>query len=332
VRLPCNESIEFIEVDQVIMDRIESLIAAEAIPARQSQLGRCVEDPAEFLADRWNSAPYLCRGIKNRFDDLFSLAELNRLLAMGCIPHEYIRLIRNGEIIPERLWAPPAPPTQTHVPIAQRIGNLVAEGYTLSITQMERFGQRLAEFCDGLRAELSLRVSAAAYFTPSSSQGFDYHYDGHDVIVLQLGGQKSWRVYDRVSEAPRSNANVTLAASALPILSTTLTQGDSLYVPHGFVHCAAAADQFSLHVSIGIYTSTVGDVLRYAVGKVADSPALTRELPVGVASRPEDLLELISAGAKALDEKFADSEWLEAVATTFARSWRNKTPDILRPE
>jgi bifunctional lysine-specific demethylase and histidyl-hydroxylase NO66 len=314
------------------MDRMEAPVVAEDVPERQSQLGRCVEDPDEFLASRWNSAPYLCRGTKNRFDDLFTLSELNRLLAMGCIPHEYIRLIRNGEIIPERLWAPPAPPTQTHVPIAHLIGKLVAEGYTLSVTQMERFGVRLAEFCDGLRTELSLSVSAAAYFTPSSSQGFDYHYDGHDVIVLQVGGEKSWRVYDRVSEAPRSNAHVTLAASALPILSTTLAQGDSLYVPRGFVHCAAAADQFSLHVSIGIYTSTVGDILRYAVGKVADSPALTREVSVGVASRSDDLLALVSAGAKALDEKLADSQWLEAVATAFSRSWRNRTPDTLRPE
>jgi bifunctional lysine-specific demethylase and histidyl-hydroxylase NO66 len=314
------------------MDSTESPVTAQHSPARQSQLGRCVEDPAEFLAGRWNSAPYLCRGTKNRFDDLFSLSELNRLLAMGCIPHEHIRLIRDGEIIPERLWAPPTPPTQTHVPSARRIGKLVAEGYTLSVTQIERFAQRLAEFCDGLRAELSLRVSAAAYFTPSSSQGFDYHYDGHEVIVLQLGGAKSWRVYDRVSEAPRSNANVTLPASALPILSTTLAQGDSLYVPRGFVHCAAAADQFSLHVSIGIYTSTVGDILRYAVGKVADSPALARELPVSGASRPDDVLALISAGAKALDEKLADSEWLAAVAKAFSRSWRSRTPDTLRPE
>jgi bifunctional lysine-specific demethylase and histidyl-hydroxylase NO66 len=314
------------------MNMTASLVAAEAVPARQNHLGRCVEDPAEFLADRWNSAPYLCRGAKNRFDDLFNLSELNRLLAMGCIPHEYIRLIRNGKIIPERLWAPPTPPTQTHVPIAQRIGDLVAEGYTLSVTQMEKFGVRLSEFCEGLRAELSLRVSAAAYFTPSSSQGFDYHYDGHDVIVLQVGGAKVWRVYDRVSAAPNSNANVTLAESARPILSTTLAQGDSLYVPRGFVHCAEAADQFSLHVSIGIYTTTVGEVLRYAVGKVADSPALAQDIPVGVAGRPEDLLPLICAGAEALDEKLADSQWLETVASMFSRSWRDRTPDTLRAE
>jgi ribosomal protein L16 Arg81 hydroxylase len=115
-------------------------------------------------------------------------------------------------------------------------------------------------------------------------------------------------------------------------LSTTLAEGDSLYVPRGFVHCATAADRFSLHVSVGIYTSSVADILRYAVGKVADSPALTRALPVSVASRPDDLLALISAGAKALDEKLADSEWLEAVAGAFARSWGNRTPDTLRPE
>jgi ribosomal protein L16 Arg81 hydroxylase len=310
---------------------MQSSVAAQHGPARQSQLGRCVEDPAAFLADQWNSVPYLCRGNKSRFDDLFGLSELNRLLAMGCIPHEYIRLIRNGQIIPERVWAPPVPPTQAHVPGAGLIGKLVAEGYTLSVTQMERFGQRLAEFCEGLRAELSLRVSAAAYFTPISCQGFDYHYDGHDVIVLQLGGEKSWRIYDRVSAAPGSNANVTVAASALPSLSTTLAQGDSLYVPRGFVHCAETADQFSLHVSIGIYSSTVGDILRYAMGKIADSPALSRELPVCAASRPEDLLALISAGAKALDEKLADCEWLEAVAKAFSLSWRYRAPDALRP-
>jgi bifunctional lysine-specific demethylase and histidyl-hydroxylase NO66 len=287
---------------------------------RESFLGRCVEDPAQFLADRWGRAPYVYRGGAGHFGDLFSLRELNRLLVMGTIPHQYIRLARNGALAADREWVTYAPRTLAFMPSSKRIGSLVSEGYTLSIIQMERFAQGLSELCAGLHAELSLRASAIVYFTPPSSQGYGTHYDDLDVIVLQLAGEKAWRVFDRAAEGPLSKKSVTLPPSQSPILATKLQRGDALYVPRHFVHSAAAEDQFSLHVSVGIYATTVADMLRYAVDQLAASPALAQALPVGFSGRPGDLAPLISAGGETVNEKFADPEWLETIAKGFSRA------------
>ena len=58
----------------------------------------------------------------------------------------------------------------------------------------------LVAFCQQLAAELGHPVQANAYVTPPQSQGFDDHYDVHDVFVLQVEGEKRWRIHAPVHE------------------------------------------------------------------------------------------------------------------------------------
>jgi bifunctional lysine-specific demethylase and histidyl-hydroxylase NO66 len=292
---------------------------------RPSFLARCVDDPAEFLDGSWNSAPYVCRGTSERFSDLFSLPALRRLLSMGCIPHQYIRLIRNGVLASDREWSTLAPGTLEFIPDSQRIAAFVRDGYTLSIMEMHRLGAALAALCDGLGSELSRRVGATLYLTPKSSQGFGTHYDGHDVIVLQLAGEKAWKVFSRATDGPRWNKSVSLPPSQSPILATTIHAGDALYVPRGFAHSASADAEVSLHVSIGIYGPTVADLVRYAVEQAADLPAMSRELPVGFAAEPDQLVSLISSSGEILGAKLGESEWLLEIAGLFCDQWRGRS-------
>ena len=45
-------------------------------------------------------------------------------------------------------------------------------------------------------------MQANSYYTPRRSQGFAVHHDTHDVFVLQVAGEKHWRVYDPLLELP----------------------------------------------------------------------------------------------------------------------------------
>ena len=53
---------------------------------------------------------------------------------------------------------------------------------------IQAFTRRLVE-------ELGHPAQVNAYITPESSRGFDPHYDVHDVFVLQVDGEKHWRVH-----------------------------------------------------------------------------------------------------------------------------------------
>ena len=98
-----------------------------------------------------------------------------------------------------------------------------------------------------LAADLGHPVQVNAYVTPPQSRGFDAHYDVHDVFVVQVDGEKRWRVHQPVHDSPLRDqpwtdhrAAVEAAAQAPPLVDTVLRPGDCLYLPRGYLHAATA--------------------------------------------------------------------------------------------
>jgi cupin superfamily protein len=284
-------------------------------------LGHCVGDAAGFLSASWDTAPYVNRGEPGRFSDVIGLSELSQLIAMGVIPGSKIRLIRGGRPVPERFWS--TEEKHALVPDIKHISRLLREGHSMSISHLEQFAPGVHTLCSGLGSELSRRIRAYLHLTPPSSQGFLPHYDNHDVIVLQLEGEKEWQVFERATSAPVHPTNITPEPGQSPVLTVTIRRGDSLYVPRGFVHCAATTQQLSLHVSVGIFAITVADALRDVIKQIADEPALTRTLAAGFTSRPADLAPLLAQAAHVIDQRLADPARVRALAAGFCGEWQS---------
>ena len=83
-----------------------------------------------------------------------------------------------------------------------RVANAFADGATIVLQALHHTWLPLARFCRELEAELGAGVQANSYYTPRRSQGFAVHHDTHDVFVLQVAGEKHWRVYDPLLELP----------------------------------------------------------------------------------------------------------------------------------
>ena len=139
----------------------------------------------------------------------------------------------------------------------------VAGGATLVMQGLQRFWAPLARFCLDVEAGLGHAVQANAYLSPPSAAGLAPHADTHDVIVLQVVGSKQWDV-DGLGD-------VTLAA------------GDVAYLPAGTRHSARTAVGPSLHITLGLLTTTVREVLRRALDAIDDAE-LDRPLPIGFAT------------------------------------------------
>jgi ribosomal protein L16 Arg81 hydroxylase len=244
---------------------------------------------------------------------------------MGSITAGRIRMVRNGTGAPDRMWASatqhPDGSLGPLLPDGPRIWDMARQGYTLTLSGLQKFSTGVFRLCSGLESELSCRINANAYLTPPSSQGLKAHFDDHDVIVLQIQGEKDWLVYDRYGDTPHSPTNVELPADATPRLRTTLRDGDSLYVPSGFVHSAAASGQPSLHISVGILPHTATDLVTYAIGQLAGSPVLARRLAPGFVARPHDLVDILADVGKYLQEQLTDTEGAARTADAFCRSW-----------
>lgn len=224
-------------------------------------LARCVGDVDVFATTYWGRAPLLRRDA-GPFDDLLDVDDVEVLLTdLGRRPT--FRLVRDGKALPVADYT-----VRTRVggvdiddvAHVDRILELVAGGATLVMQGLQRFWPPLARFCLDVEAELGHAVQANAYLSPPSAAGLAPHADDHDVVVLQVAGSKQWEV--------AGLGDVTLAT------------GDAAYLPAGTRHSARTAIGPSLHITLGLLTTTVREVVRRALDAF-DDPELDRPLPVG---------------------------------------------------
>jgi hypothetical protein len=302
-------------------------------PDGNSWLAYCFGDPEGFLTDAWSRAPFGHQGTRRKFRALFGMDELSQLLSMGAIASSQIRLVKDGKAVPSRLWvdmiSSAVEGRPTLVPDVGRIRDIVLHGYTLTVSAMQTVSTGIFRLCSGLETELSHRIKANVYFTPRSSQGFGAHCDENDVIVLQLEGEKEWKIFDRYSGSLRGPRNVALPHDAEPQSVFRLKAGDTLYLPRGYVHSvAASAEQPSLHISVGVQLATVGDLLEHAVRAMSRAPELDRPINARFSEHSAELPGLLIEAAGYLQRRLGDADKVAQVAAGFRGSWSSHRAEI----
>ncbi|MEZ5995700.1 MAG: cupin domain-containing protein [Hyphomonadaceae bacterium] len=161
------------------------------------------------------------------------------------------------------------------------------QGATIILNQAHQLDPGLARLCRGLEHVFSSHVQTNIYLTPPNAQGFRTHYDNHDVIVVQVEGEKAWRLYDKPIEIPYRGEAFQAGKHETGALREefVLKAGDCAYVPRGLMHDAMTSGASpSLHITVGLITRTWADLMLEAVSEVAlRSPELRRSLPPGFA-------------------------------------------------
>lgn len=129
----------------------------------------------------------------------------------------------------------------------------VSQGCSLNVNNLHQFSPTMANLGRKVEAELHFPVRCNLYYSPADTQGFSPHFDDHNVLVLQLSGEKVWRLYDTPQPFPLSGSGQEVQPSAPPSQELMLTPGDVLYVPRGLVHEAIAQSTDSHHLTLGLY-------------------------------------------------------------------------------
>lgn len=163
-------------------------------------------------------------------------------------------------------------------------------GSTLLQVHLQLRHPPIAALCRDLENELLARgvplaepLGANAYLTPARSRGFDIHYDNHCVLILQLHGSKHWEVFAPTRELPVERCEQTIPREQLgaPVVETTLTPGDVLYIPRGFPHAARSGDDSSLHLTLSLRTRTWLDAIKELCQRSAGFRRSLPPTPVG---------------------------------------------------
>ena len=264
-------------------------------------LARCVEpvESGRFLEDYWERRPLLVpRNEAGRFDDLLSQAEAERLVSSTGLRYPAVRLVKEGEKIPvsgytETLsWRPTGFTATANV---ERIAEEFERGATVVIQALHLHHLPVAEFCRALEADLGHPVQTNAYYTPRSAQGLPVHHDTHDVFCLQVAGEKRWLVYEPALELPLKDQRYSeeLGEPGEPVLDVTLTPGDTLYLPRGWLHEALTSDSDSLHLTVGVNVYTWLDAVRAALEETAREEEGYRRSVADGEELPLELLGLL---------------------------------------
>lgn len=236
----------------------------------------------QFLQTSWARAPFLAKADqKDRFESLPDLAEFEFLMSTVAAPG-WLSFVKN-------VVRPPSREQLTHDGTLDlsAIHKAVADNQSLLLTRVHRLHSATRMLCQRITADfrsagvvLRKPIRANAYYTPARSQGFAPHYDDHDVLVLQLQGDKLWRIHGEAVKWPRKPMGDALGTEALYARpqEVTLHRGDVFYLPRGFVHEALAMASSSLHLTLSVQAATWSDVFERLVDL---EDRLGEPLPVG---------------------------------------------------
>ena len=270
-------------------------------------LSRCISVSADEFAERhWGREPLLSTAaeLDRGFDDLFSVAAVDELITRRGVRTPFIRMANEGSVLAASAYTASG---GFGAEIADQVSSdkVLAEfagGATIVLQGLHRLWPPIIDFTRELIDDLGHPAQVNAYVTPPSSQGFDPHYDTHDVFVLQISGEKHWRIHAPVHVDPlrtqpwdQHRGAVARAATGAPVIDAVLRPGDALYLPRGWIHSATALGATSVHLTIGMAAYTRADLVDALLREVGDNAALRSSLPLGIDLRDTEALEPIVA-------------------------------------
>jgi lysine-specific demethylase/histidyl-hydroxylase NO66 len=302
-------------------------------------------DCDQFASQYWGQQPLLSPAgdlPAGRFSELLDAAAIDELVSERGLRTPFLRVAKNGATLTDRAITAPG---GVGAGIADQVSDdklvrLFADGSTLVLQALHRVWPPILEFSQRLAAELGHPVQANAYVTPPQNQGFSAHYDVHDVFVLQIEGQKRWRIHRPVLESPLRDqpwsdrkAQVERQAQEPPLIEALLSPGDCLYVPRGYLHAATALGGVSTHLTLGVHVWTryalAEQLMHQALQTLADNPAVRGSLALGVdVGDPGVMRQDIEMVTAALVDavKRADADQMSATLLHSARSNQRAAP------
>lgn len=247
----------------------------------------------DFASAYWGRRPL--RGSAGDVSDLFSSAVIDELISVRGLRAPFLRIARDGRTFADREFT-------SGGGVGAAVGDQLSDdlvwrhfeaGATLVLQGLHRTHEPVLRFTQDLAADLGHPCQVNAYVTPPQSTGFSDHYDVHDVFVVQVEGEKQWRIREPVWPLPLRDQPwdthrdvIAEAATHPPQDEFVMTPGDVLYLPRGYLHSATARGEVSIHLTIGVHEWTLHHVAEQlatvALEVLAEEEAVRASLPVGV--------------------------------------------------
>lgn len=192
--------------------------------------------------------------------------EVESALNAGAVLAPFARLVESGVTVDPGMYC------STRITAGQPFeavnGDLlvaisVRRAATIVLQGLERWTVEGRRNGTALAASLGCAIDFNLYAAPSGSRGFAAHFDPQDVLLVQVAGQKEWRLSPPSFPLPTTRDYLRGMADAPgePIETYVLSKGDGLYIPRGWIHEGVSGPDGSAHITVGMSHLTVGDAI-----------------------------------------------------------------------
>lgn len=238
----------------------------------------------EFFKNYWNKKFLYVEGDTNKFSHLLSWEKINHLLEYQRMNYPRLRLVKDGVTVKPENYFEFTDSHYKNAPQIQRlkfgkVSEYLRQGNVLIIDAISEAIPEIYKFTRNFEWRLGDRVQSNCYIAWNQSEGFDTHWDNHDVFVIQILGSKKWRIYGQTRKAPLRYENLKHEAPKKAIWEKVISAGDIIYLPRGCWHDAIAVDGPTVHISIGVHKLKGHSYLKWLSNELLQNPIVRSDIP-----------------------------------------------------
>ena len=180
----------------------------------------------DFLKDYWQKKPLL---IRNAFSDMQSLISADELAGLACEQHINSRIVLEKD--GDRNWQ------VEHGPFEEsRFSDLPETGWSLLVSDVEKHVPETRSLLKYFRFIPDWRVDDLMVSYAPTGGSVGAHTDAYDVFLIQLSGQRLWKISEHYSEEILEDTDVCILKEFVAEQEWPLNSGDMLYLPPNVAH------------------------------------------------------------------------------------------------
>jgi len=219
----------------------------------------------QFFDEYWQQKPLIiCRNSPSIAGGWVTVEDIKEYTGKGLITVNDISYYGEGDSQNRKLVDGPS--------------DVVQRNCSYQVVGIERFNENVAKLLSNLEENFYCKMDSSIHFNTSLEKSFAMYFD-YDLFILQLDKSQSVCVYSPVDIYPRSSCTDVGSVSGEPLFSASLSAGDILYVPSGFILKTETGDcsSFSLWISTA-HKNSVADMLELVIPQVLEEVISTAPL------------------------------------------------------
>lgn len=204
-------------------------------------------------------APFTRRAGLLQQPAIFSLAKLQQLINNPLIGPDWIQVTLGGkpiEFAGNVLWK--SIQTRKLQFMDKRFLNqAIGSGATVVLEGLDIFDWHINSLMQKIDQALPCALSnCVAFFSQRGNEAYNGHCDTDDVLVVQISGEKRWRVHQPQQRRFIGNGALTEAQMGPLLAEPVMQAGDVMFLRAGVPHRCITVAEHSLHLSFDLCDRT----------------------------------------------------------------------------